>query len=116
MKFVKFLLILILMGISFVFGTKFSEMKSGKGSDIFNDNNTEIVNNGGIGSEPIVVDVVDVEVTKNGETVNVIAEDVALPDLENVNGDNVPSGAESGTAVPESLQTNDISIVNSPLK
>jgi hypothetical protein len=128
MKFVKFLLILILMGISFVFGTKFNEMKGKNGANVFNDGGREIANGVDIGNEPITIDVIDVEIKRDGEITDGIVEDVVLPDattesiqdemviLDNVNNANDVNNMENGTAVPESLQTNDIPVVDSTLK
>jgi hypothetical protein len=116
MKFVKFLLVLILMGISFICGVKFNEMKSKNNGDIFAVENVEVVKKTDEGVIDIPVDI--------NETTIAIDENVVLPEGSELGQEQLNTGefdpaaientdnGESGTAVPESLQSGDEATLN----
>jgi hypothetical protein len=120
MKFVKFLLVLILMGLSFIIGAKFDGMKRKENSDVFADS-VDIIDSKETQS---TIGNVGIEVKKEGEIDSVIIEEIVLPEgdgiapeqvgpvnLDNVeNAENItnPSPVEDGTAVPESLQEGEV--------
>jgi hypothetical protein len=87
MKVVKFVLVLILMGLSFVLGTKFSEMKeNSNNNDIFTKDNTEIVKDGAVEEITIVSpaegDNLNQEMALPAENIDINIEDAISLDIE----------------------------------